>query len=153
MGQIVEELNAAQCSDFSLDIRVACSRIEVLYYLASIIGQSTGSSVLSPVSIKGEMREEADAYLVQVFFGFEYSNLSQFFHSDGAHNFFSYTNPQVDKMLSQLDEVSDMTVRRRIGRRGTVPTTRRFCDDSVGTLFSLYPLITRNPVRLINLPI
>ena len=117
MGQTVEEPEASQPSDSSLDIRVACSRIEVLYYLASIIGQSTGSSVLSPVSIKEEMREEVDAYLAQIFFGFGYCNLSLFFHSNGTSNFFGYANPQVDKMLSRLDEVSDMTVRRRIGER------------------------------------
>ena len=102
-------------SDSSLDIRVACSRRGVLPYLASIIGQSTGSSVLNPISVKEEMREEADAYLAQVFFGFEYTYLSQFFHSHGTHNFFSYANPQVDKILSQLNEVTDTTARRRIG--------------------------------------
>ena len=51
----------------------------------------------------------------QIFFGFGYCNLSLFFHSNGKSNFFGYANPQVDKMLSRLDEVSDMTVRRRIG--------------------------------------
>ena len=117
MGQTVEESETSQPSDSSLDIRVACSRRGVLPYLASIIGQSTGSSVLSPVSIKEEMREEVDAYLAQVFFGFEYTHLSQFFHSHGSYNFFSYTNPQVDKILSQLNEVTDTTARRRIRER------------------------------------
>ena len=70
MGQTVAEPEAFQSSDSSLDIRVACSRIEVLYYLASIIGQSAGSSVLSPVSIKEEMREEVDAYLAPNLFWF-----------------------------------------------------------------------------------
>ena len=117
MGQTVEESESAQPSDSSLDIRVACSMRGVLPYLASIIGQSTGSSVLSPVSIKEEMREEVDAYLAQVFFGFGYTHLSQFFHSHGSYNFFGYTNPQVDKILSQLNEVTDTMARRRIGGR------------------------------------
>ena len=121
MGEGVEEPEIAQPSQ-SLDIRVACSRVEypaggTLHYLADLIGQSTGSTVVNPISVKGEMREEAEAFLTQLFLGLEYNRLSRFFHSDGIYNFFGYTNPQVDELLSQLDQTANMASRRRIGRR------------------------------------
>ena len=117
MGQTVEESESAQPSDSSLDIRVACSKVGMLRYLAHFIGESAGSSVVNPISVKGKMREEVDAFLTQALWGFEYSHLSQFFHSHGSYNFFSYTNPQVDKILLELNEVTDTRVRRRIGRQ------------------------------------
>ena len=121
MGEVAEEAKIAQPSQ-PLDIRVACSRLDypgagVFHYLAHSIGQSIGSSVANPIHVKGKMREEADAFLTQIFFGLEYSNLSRFFHSDGIHNFFGYTNPQVDVLLSQLNQTANITARRRIGRR------------------------------------
>ena len=120
MDQVAKEAEIVQPSQ-TLDIRVACSRSHSaggpLHYLAQSIGQSIGSSVANPISVKGEMREEADAFLTQAFLGLEYGNLSQFFHSDGAHNFFGYTNPQVDALLSRLDQMTNMAARRRIGRR------------------------------------
>ena len=120
MGQVTKEAEVVQASQ-PLDIRVACSRRHSaggpLSYLAHSIGQSMGSSVVNPISVKGEMREEADAFLTQAFLGSEYGNLSRFFHSDGEHNFFGYTNPQVDALLAQLDQMTNMAARRRIGRR------------------------------------
>ena len=105
-----------------LDIRVACSRVEdaaggTLRHLAHLIGQSARSIVVNPISVKGEMREEVDAFLTQLFLGLEYNRLSWFFHSDGRYNFFEYTNPQVDALLSQLDQTRNMAARKRIGRR------------------------------------
>ena len=117
MGQIAEEPEGLQHSNSPLDIRVACSQVGMLRYLAHFIGQSAGSSVVNPISVKGKMREEVDAFLTQALWGFEYNHLSRFFHSDGVHNFFSYTNPQVDEILSQLDKVTDTMARRRIGRQ------------------------------------
>ena len=73
--------------------------------------------MVNSTSIKGEMGEEADAFLTQIFFGVEYSWLSHFFCSDGRHNFFGYANPQVDEMLSQLNQTGDPVVRRRIGQQ------------------------------------
>ena len=120
MGEDTEEAEIAQPSQ-PLNIRVACSRRisaeGALHHVAHSIGQSIGSSVANPISVKGEMREEADAFLTQAFLGLEYGNLSQFFHSDGAHNFFGYTNPRVDALLSQLEQMTNMAARKRIGRR------------------------------------
>ena len=121
MGEVAEEAETVQPSQ-PLDIRIASSRRDsagepLLHYLARSIGQSIGSSVSNPIYVKGEMREAADAFLTQLFFGLEYNRLSRFFHSDGIHNFFGYTNPQVDALLSQLDQTANMAARRRIGRR------------------------------------
>lgn len=120
MGEVAEEAETVQPSQ-PLNIRVGCSRRDssegALYHVARSIGQSIGSTVANPISIKGEMQEEADAFLTQVLFGLEYGNLSRFFHSDGMHNFFGYANPQVDVLLSQLDQTANIAARRRIGRR------------------------------------
>ena len=116
MGQVVEEETLSPFLHDPLDIRIACSG-SVFRYLAYLIGKSTGSSVGNPISVKGEMREEADAFLTQFFFGLGHSNLSQFFHSHGEHNFFGYSNPQVDEMLFQLNEMANPMVRSRIGRQ------------------------------------
>ena len=121
MGEVAEEAESVPPSQ-QLDIRVACSRVEdsggeTLHHLAHLIGRSAGSTVMNPTSVEGEMREEVDAFLTQLFLGLEYNRLSRFFHSDGIHNFFGYTNPQVDTLLSQLDQTTNMPARRRIGRR------------------------------------
>ncbi len=116
MGQVVEEENLSPLPHPPLDIRIASSG-GVFRYLAYLIGKSAGSSVVNPISVKGEMREEADAFLTQPIFGWSYSNLSRFFHSDGEYNFFGYSNPQVDEMLSQLNSVGNLGARRRIGRQ------------------------------------
>ena len=117
MGQVAEEENLSPLPHPPLDIRIAGSG-GVFHYLAHLIGKSAGSSVVNPISIKGEMREEADAFLTQPIFGLEYHNLSRFFHSDGEDNFFGYSNPQVDEMLSQLNSIAaNLGARRRIGRQ------------------------------------
>ena len=128
MGQIADEAEVVQPSQ-PLNIRVACSRVVdssggVLDSLAHLIGQSVGSSVMNPIfvkgearEVKGEIRERADAFLIPIFFGLGYSQLSQYFRSDGIYNFFGYTNPQVDELLSQLDQTANMTRRKRIGRQ------------------------------------
>ena len=116
MGQVVEEENLPPLPHSPLDIRIVSSG-GVFRYLAYLIGKSAGSSVVNPISVKGEMRKEADAFLTQPLFGFQYSHLSKFFHSDGEHNFFGYSNPQVDAMLSQLNSVGNLGARRRIGRQ------------------------------------
>ena len=116
MGQVAEEENLPSLLHSPFDIRIACSG-GAFRYLAYLIGQSAGSSVGNPIFVKGEMWEEADAFLTQILFGVEYNNLSRFFHSDGEHNFFGYANPQVDEMLSQLNGMGNLGARRRIGRQ------------------------------------
>ena len=116
MGPVAEETKSLQPPHLPFDLQIACAD-GVFHYLAQLIRKSIGASVVNSISIKGEMREEADAFLTQIFFGFEYSCLSQFFRSDGRHNFFGYANPQVDEMLSQLNQTGDPVARRRIGQQ------------------------------------
>ncbi|RKU11319.1 hypothetical protein C6502_08060 [Candidatus Poribacteria bacterium] len=116
MGQVAEEENLPSSPHDSFNIRIACSG-GTFRYLAYLIGRSAGSSVGNPISVKGEMQAEADAFLTQFFFGLEYSNLSRLFHSDGEHNFFGYSNPQVDEMLYQLNGMANPSTRGRIGRQ------------------------------------
>ena len=116
MGQIAEEEDLSPLPHPPLDIRIASSG-GVFRYLAYLIGKSVGSSVTNPISVKGEMREEADAFLTQPLFGFRYSNLSRLFHSEGEHNFFGYSNPHVDELLSQLNKMGNLGARERIGRQ------------------------------------
>ena len=115
-GQIAEEENLPSPFHRPFDIRIACSA-GTFRYLAYLIGKSAGSSVVNPISVNGEMREEADAFLTQFFFGLGHNQLSRFFHSDGEHNFFGHSNPQVDDMLSQLNATVNPRARSRIGQQ------------------------------------
>ncbi len=116
MGQVNEEGESSQSPRLPFDLQIACAD-GVFHYLANLIGKSTGVSVVNSISIKGEMREEADAFLTNIFFGVGHSRLSQFFRSDGIYNFFGYANPQVDEMLAQLNQTGNLATRRRIGGR------------------------------------
>ena len=116
MESVTEEIKSLQSPRLPFDLQIACAD-GVFHYLAQLIRKSTGASVVNSISIKGEMWEEADAFLTQIFFGFEYSCLSQFCRSDGRHNFFGYANSQVDEMLSQLNQTGDPVARRRIGQQ------------------------------------
>ena len=112
MGQVDEEGESSQSPRLPFDLQIACAD-GVFHYLAQLIGKSTGASVVSSV----EMGEDTDAFLTNIFFGVGHSRLSQFFRSDGIYNFFGYANPQVDAMLSQLNQTGNLATRRRIGRR------------------------------------
>ena len=116
MGQLNEEGESSQSPRPPFDLQIACAD-GVFRYLAQLIGKLTGVSVVNSISINGEMRAEVDAFLTQIFFGVGHSRLSQFFHSDGIYNFFGYSNPQVDEMLSQLNQTGNLATRRRIGGR------------------------------------
>ena len=128
MGQIVDGPEVVQPSQ-PLNIQIACLRGEdaaggTLNHLAHLIGRSVGSSVKNPISIEGgileikeEIRERADAFLIPLIFGGDYGYLSPYFCSDGVYNYFGYTNPQIDALLSQIDQTANMAARKRVGRR------------------------------------
>ena len=63
------------------------------------------------------MWEAADILLSRISFGDHYSLLSRYFHPQGRNNAFGYTNPQVNALLSQLDETTDVTQRGVIGQK------------------------------------
>ncbi|MYE90365.1 hypothetical protein F4X33_15360 [Candidatus Poribacteria bacterium] len=112
MEQVNEEGERSQSRRLPFDLQIACAA-GVFRHLVQLIGKSTGASVVNSI----EMREDTDAFLTNIFFGVGYSRLSQFFGSDGIYNFFGYANPQVDEMLSQLNQTENTATRRRIGRR------------------------------------
>ena len=116
MGQLTEEGDSLQSPRLPFDLQIACAD-GVFRYLANLIGKSTGASVVNSISITGEMWEEADAFLTNIFFGVGHSRLSQFFDSAGIYNFFGYANPQVNEILAQLNQTGNLATRRRIGRR------------------------------------
>ncbi len=116
MEQVNEEREGSQSPRLPFDLQIACAD-GVFRHLVQLIGKSTGASAVNSISINGEMREEADAFLTNIFFGVGHSRLSQFFRSDGIYNFFGYANPQVDEMLSQLNQTGNLATRRRIGGR------------------------------------
>ena len=116
MGQVDEEGESSQSPRLPFDLQIACAD-GAFRYLVQLIGKSTGASVVNSISITGEIREEADAFLTNIFFGVGHSRLSQFFRSEGIYNFFSYADPHVDEMLSQLNQTGNLATRRRIGGR------------------------------------
>ena len=116
MGQVDERGESSQSPRLPFDLQIACAD-GVFRYLAQLIGKSTGASVVNSISITGEIRAEADAFLANIFFGVGHSRLSQFFRSDGIYNFFGYAKPQVDEMLDQLSQTGNTATRRGIGRR------------------------------------
>ena len=112
MGQVDERGESSQSPRLPFDLQIACAD-GVFHYLANLIGKSTGASIVNSI----EMREDTEVFLTHIFFGVGYSRLSQFFRSDGIYNFFGYANPQVDEMLSRLNQTENLATRRRIGGR------------------------------------
>ena len=99
MEQVNEEGESSQLPRLPFDLQIACAD-GVFRHLAQLIRKSTGASAVNSI----EMGEDTDAFLTNIFFGVGHSRLSQFFRSDGIYNFFGYANPQVDEMLSQLNQ-------------------------------------------------
>ena len=89
--------------------------------LANIVDKSVGAATINPAFLEEaaphNMGKEADVLLSRIFFGVHYTRLSQFFHSQAKNNSFAYANPEVDALLTQLDETTDVAQRRVIGRK------------------------------------
>ena len=103
-----------------LDLKIACD-IRECSVLAYLIGKVVGASLINPVFHSGnfsyeDLKQNADAFLTQLCLGMGFFRLSQYFHSEGKNNPFAYANPQVDSMLSQLDQTADLAKRQAIGR-------------------------------------
>ena len=110
----------------SLDLKITCfKKCFTSSYLAYLAGKSIGASIIgsiiNPVTLKGKslekMRENVDAVLTQIHFGPSYIRLAQYFRSNGQNNPFGYANPQVDKMLFQLDQTTNLAQRQVIGQK------------------------------------
>ena len=106
----------------SHNLKIIYSReVSMAPYVANLVGKSVRASVINPVFLEEDaphnIREEADILLTRIYFGAHYNRLSQYFHSQGKNNVFGYASPEVDALLSQLDETADIAQRRVIGQR------------------------------------
>ena len=106
----------------SLNLKLIYSKeVSMARYVATLVGRSVRASVINPVFLEEDaphnIREEADILLTRIYFGAHYNRLSQYFHSQGKNNVFGYATPQVDALLAQLDQTTDVAQREVIGQR------------------------------------
>ena len=121
-GQHPDERAMKAPAQASLNLKIVYPReVPMAPYVANLIGKSAGASDIDSIFFEENglrnMWEEADVFLCHMFFGHHYSRLSRYFHSQGRHNTFAYANPEVDALLSQLDETIEVTQRGVIGRK------------------------------------
>ena len=121
-GQLVDENAMKAPTQSSLNLKIIYPReVAMAPNVANLVGKSVGTSDINSVFLEEDglqnMWEEADVLLTRISFGDHHSRLSRYFHSQGRHNTFAYANPEVDALLFQLDETTDVTQRGVIGRR------------------------------------
>ena len=121
-GQHPDEKAMKAPSYSSLNLKIIYSKeVSMAPYLARLVGKSVGASSINPIFLEEDtshnMREEADVLLTRIFFGNHYCQLARYFYPQGRNNAFGYTNPEVNKLLSQLDETTDLAQRGVIGQR------------------------------------
>jgi len=121
-GQHIDENGLKSPSNSSLDLKIIYPReMSMAFNLAALVGKSVGDPTINPVFLEESkppnMREKADVLLSRIYFGAHYNRLAQYFHSQGKNTSFGYTNPAVDALLAQLDNITDMAQRKVIGQR------------------------------------
>ena len=121
-GQHIDENGLKSPYNFSLDLRIIYPReMSMASNLANLVGKSLGDPTINPVFLEENtppnIREKADVLLSRIYFGAHYNRLPQYFHSQGRNNAFGYTNFEVNALLSQLDETTDVVQRRAIGQK------------------------------------
>ena len=121
-GQHFEERALKSSCQTSLNLRITYPKeVSMVPFLATLVGKSVGDPIITATFLEGDapqkMREDADALLSQIFLGVHHSRLSRYFHPQGRNNAFGYTNPEVEALLSQLDETTDVARRRGIGQQ------------------------------------
>ena len=121
-GQHVDENGLKSPSNSSLDLKIIYPKeVSMAPYLANLVGKSLGAVTINPVFLEQDtpqnIKKEADILLSQIYFGAHYNRLHQYFHPQGRNNAFGYANPEVDALLAQLDETTDVAQRRVIGQR------------------------------------
>ena len=121
-GQHADENGLKTPPQSSLNLKIIYPReVSMAPYVANLVGKSVGEPTINPIfleeGVPQQIWEEADVLLSRIFFGVHYSRLSQYFYSKGRNNSFAYANPQVDNLLSQLDETTDVTQREVIGQQ------------------------------------
>ena len=121
-GQHADEQAMKAPTQSALNLKIVYPREgSMTPYVANLIGKSVGTPDTTPIFLEEnapqKMRVEADVLLSRIYFGTHYSRLSRYFHPQGRHNTFAYANPEVNTLLFQLDETTDVTRRGVIGRR------------------------------------
>ena len=121
-GQHIDENGMKASPHSSLNLRIIYPReVPMAPYLATLVGKSAGDSAITPVFLEEDVPqniwEVGDVLLSQIFLGTHYSRLSRYFHPQGRNNAFGYANPEVNGLLFQLDETTDVAQRRMIGQR------------------------------------
>ena len=121
-GQQLDENAMTAPPHSSLDLKIIYPReVPMVPNLANIVGKSVEASTIAPVFLEENtppnIREKGDVLLSRIYFGTHYNRLSQYFHSQGRNNAFSYANPEVDALLSQLDKTTDVAQRTVIGQQ------------------------------------
>ena len=106
----------------SLNLKIIYPReVPMAPYVANLIGKSVGAAAITPIFLEEnppkKMWVEADVLLSRIFFGDRYSRLSRYLHSQGYSNSFAYANSQVDEMLVQLDQTTDVAQKGMIGQK------------------------------------
>ncbi len=121
-GQLVDENMMKAPPHSSLNLKIIYPKeVPMVPSLANLVGKSIGTSTIEPIFLEEDtphnMKEETDILLTRIYFGAHYNRLSQYFHSQGRNNVFGYATPQVDVLLAQLDQMTDMAQRELIGQR------------------------------------
>ena len=121
-GQHADERAMKAPTQSALNLKIVYPREgSMTPYVANLVGKSVGAPTITPIFLEEKppqkMREEADLLFSRIYFGAHYSRLSRYFHSQGRNNTFNYSNPEVDTLLSQLDQTIDVTQRGVIGGR------------------------------------
>ena len=121
-GQHLDENGMKAPTQSSLNLRIIYSKeVSMASYVASLVGKSIGAATIDPIFLEEDtppnMREEIDGLLSRFFFGVHYNRLFQYFHPQGRNNSFGYDNPQVNTLLVQLDDTTDVAQRGVIGQK------------------------------------
>ena len=121
-GQHIDENPMKTLIHPTLNLKIIYPReMSMAPNLANLVGRSVGDPIITPIFLEEDtshnMKEEGDVLLSRIFFGVHYSRLSRYFHPQGRNNSFGYDNPQVNALLSQLDNTTDVAQRGVIGRK------------------------------------
>ena len=121
-GQHINESVMKAPSNSALDLRIIYSKeVSMAPYLANLVGKSVGASAINPAFLEEDtpqnMKEEADILLSQIYLGVHHNRLRQYFHPQGRNNAFGYASPEVDALLAQLDQTTDVARRDVIGQQ------------------------------------
>ena len=121
-GQHVDKTTMKVSPHSALNLKIIYPKeVSMAPNLANLVGRSVGDPIITPIFLEEnapqKMWEEADVLLSRIFFGFHYSRLSRYFQPQGRNNAFDYAHPEVDALVSQLDETTDVAQRKVIGQK------------------------------------